>query len=105
MIEAAPALTTDKSVRLFEKFGIFTKVELLSREEIIYETYAKTINIEALTMIDMAAKQIIHRRGTGGTRRAAGTGRAGGKDRTGERAGVLLQGQSYSRDGRAPLAL
>ncbi len=59
MIEAAPALTTDKSVRLFEKFGIFTKVELLSREEIIYETYAKTINIEALTMIDMAAKQII----------------------------------------------
>lgn len=59
MIEAAGTLTTEKAVRLFEKFGIFTKVELESREEIIYETYAKTINIEALTMIDMAGKQII----------------------------------------------
>lgn len=59
MIEAACTLTTDKAVRLFEKFGIFTKVELESREEIIYETYAKTINIEALAMIDMAGKQII----------------------------------------------
>ena len=58
-IEAAPTLTTDKAVKLFEKFGIFTKAELESREEIIYETYAKTINIEALTMIDMASKQII----------------------------------------------
>ena len=59
MIEAASTLTTDKAVSLFEKFGIFTKVELESREEIIYETYAKTINIEALTMIDMAGKKII----------------------------------------------
>ena len=59
MIEAAETLTTDKAVSLFEKFGIFTKVELQSREEIIYETYAKTINIEALTMIDMAGKKII----------------------------------------------
>ena len=59
MIEAASTITTDKAVRLFEKFGIFTKVELESREEIIYETYAKTINIEALAMIDMAGKQII----------------------------------------------
>ena len=59
MIEAASTLTTEKAVRLFEKFHIFTKVELESREEIIYETYAKTINIEALAMIDMAGKQII----------------------------------------------
>ena len=59
MIEAASTLTTDKSVALFERFGIFTRVELESREEIIYETYAKTINIEALTMIDMASKDII----------------------------------------------
>lgn len=59
MIEAAGTLTTDKAVALFEKFGIFTRVELESREEIIYETYAKTINIEALTMIDMAGKKII----------------------------------------------
>ena len=59
MIEAACTITTDKAVALFEKFGIFTRVELESREEIIYETYAKTINIEALTMIDMAGKDII----------------------------------------------
>ncbi|MCR4691324.1 MAG: glutamine synthetase III [Lachnospiraceae bacterium] len=58
-IEAAAVLTDDATVALFEKFGIFTRVELASREEIIYETYAKTINIEALTMIDMAGKQII----------------------------------------------
>jgi glutamine synthetase len=59
MIEAVETLTTDKSVKLFEKFGIFTKAELESRAEVLYETYAKTINIEALTMIDMASKQII----------------------------------------------
>lgn len=59
MIEAVETLTTDKSVNLFEKFGIFTKAELESRAEVLYETYAKTINIEALTMIDMASKQII----------------------------------------------
>ncbi|MDE6992012.1 MAG: glutamine synthetase III [Lachnospiraceae bacterium] len=59
MIEAASTITTDKAVALFERFGIFTRVELESREEIIYETYAKTINIEALTMIDMAGKDII----------------------------------------------
>ena len=59
MIEAASTITTDKAVKLFEKFGIFTRGELESREEVLYETYAKTINIEALTMIDMASKQII----------------------------------------------
>lgn len=59
MVEAVETLTTDKAVRLFEKFHIFTKAELESREEVLYETYAKTINIEALTMIDMAAKQIL----------------------------------------------
>ena len=59
MVEAVETLTTDKAVKLFEKFGIFTRAELESREEILYETYAKTINIEALTMIDMASKQIL----------------------------------------------
>lgn len=59
MVEASSALTTEKSIALFEKFGIFTKVELESREEILYETYSKTINIEALTMIQMAKKQIL----------------------------------------------
>ncbi|MBE5847475.1 MAG: glutamine synthetase type III [Lachnospiraceae bacterium] len=59
MVESVDALTTDKAVRLFEKFGIFTRTELESREEILYETYAKTINIEAQTMVAMASKQII----------------------------------------------
>ncbi len=59
MVEAVETLTTEKSIRLFEKFGIFTEAELHSRAEILYETYAKTINIEALTMLDMANKQII----------------------------------------------
>lgn len=59
MVESVSALTTEKSIKLFEKFGIFTKAELESRAEILYEQYSKTINIEALTMIDMARKQII----------------------------------------------
>ncbi len=59
MIDAAGALTTEKAVKLFGRFGIFTEKELISRREIIYETYSKTLNIEALTMIDMAGKQII----------------------------------------------
>ncbi len=59
MVEAVDTLTTKKSIQLFEKFGIFTEAELHSRAEILYETYAKTINIEALTMIDMANQQII----------------------------------------------
>lgn len=59
MIDAVDTLITDKSVKLFEKFGIFNKVELESRAEILYETYAKTLHIEALTMIDMAEKKII----------------------------------------------
>lgn len=59
MVEAVDTLTTEKSVKLFEKFGIFTRAELESRAEVLYEIYAKTINIEALTMIDMANKQYI----------------------------------------------
>ncbi len=58
-IEAADVLTTKKAVKLFESYGVYTKTELESRKEIIFENYAKTINIEALTMIDMASKQII----------------------------------------------
>ena len=59
MVEAIPAITTDKAVELFERFSVFTKAELESRAEIQYEAYAKAINIEARTMIDMASKQII----------------------------------------------
>ncbi|MBQ8139434.1 MAG: glutamine synthetase III [Lachnospiraceae bacterium] len=58
-IDAAASLTTDKAVELFEKFGIYSKTELESRKEITYETYSKTTNIEALTMIDMAKKLYI----------------------------------------------
>ena len=59
MVDAVPTLTTPKAIALFEKFHIFTKAELESREAILYETYSKTINIEALTMLHMAKKQII----------------------------------------------
>ena len=59
MIDSIDTLTTEKSVKLFEKFGIFSGAELESRAEILYETYTKTVNIEARTMIDMASKQII----------------------------------------------
>ena len=51
MVDAIPALTTDKAIGLFEKFHVFTKAELESRAEIQYETYAKAINIEAKAMI------------------------------------------------------
>ena len=59
MVEAVETLTTEKAIKLFERFGIFTEAELESRAEILYETYAKTINIEALTMVDMANKQLV----------------------------------------------
>ncbi len=59
MVEAIPAITTEKAVKLYESFGVFTKAELESRAEVEYEAYSKVINIEARTMIDMAGKQII----------------------------------------------
>ena len=58
-VESIKYLTTDKTVELFEKFGVFTRAELESRAEIKYETYAKAINIEARAMIDIASKHII----------------------------------------------
>ena len=59
MVDAIPAYVAPQNVAAFEKFNVFTKTELESRVEIEYETYAKTINIEAKTMIDVAGKQII----------------------------------------------
>ena len=59
MVESVESLTTEKSIRLFEKFGIFTEAELRATEEVLYEIYSKSINIEAQTMIDMAKKQIL----------------------------------------------
>jgi len=58
-VASVAALTTDESVRIFEKHHVLNKIELHSRAEITYENYIKVINIEALTMIDMTAKQII----------------------------------------------
>ena len=59
MVAAVPSLTTEKAVNLFEKFHIFTKVELESRSEVLYEGYAKVINIEAQTMLHMVPKHYI----------------------------------------------
>ena len=59
MVDAIPALTTDKAIAMFEKFGVFTKAELESREEIQYEIYAKEINIEARAMINITNKTLI----------------------------------------------
>ena len=59
MIDSIEALTTDKAILLYERFGIYNRAELESRKEILYETYVKTINIEAKTMIDMASREIL----------------------------------------------
>ena len=59
MIDSVEALTTDKAIRLYERFGIYNRAELESRKVIVYETYVKTIHIEAKTMIDMASKDIL----------------------------------------------
>ncbi len=58
-VDALPHYTDEKNVKMFEKFGVYTKTELESRTEILLENYLKTLNIEALTMIDMAKKDIL----------------------------------------------
>jgi len=59
MVDAIPALVTDKAIRLFEKHKVFSAAELHSRVEIMYESYIKAINIEAKTMISMAQTKFI----------------------------------------------
>ena len=59
MVDAIPELTRPESVALFERHGVYTAKELQARADVAYELYAKTINIEALTMIDMAGKDIL----------------------------------------------
>ena len=54
MVDAIPALVTEKAIKLFGKHNVFSAVELHSRAEIMYELYSKAINIEAKTMISMA---------------------------------------------------
>jgi glutamine synthetase len=57
--EALGALMTENNVKLFTKNSVYTEKELESRHEIFLENYAKTINIEALTMIDLANKRVV----------------------------------------------
>lgn len=59
MVESIDEMVSEKAVKVFEKFGVFTRAELESRAEIKYETYAKALNIEARSMIDIASKHII----------------------------------------------
>ena len=59
MVDAVPELVKPASVALFAHQGVFTEKELRARADVSYELYAKTINIEALTMIDMAGKDIV----------------------------------------------
>ncbi|MCD8190767.1 MAG: glutamine synthetase III [Clostridiales bacterium] len=59
MVDAIPVLTQPDVVEMFEKFGIYTRAELESREEVSYENYAKRIGVEAKVMIHMAGKQYI----------------------------------------------
>ena len=56
---ALPALIDEKNIKLMEDFGVLTKVEMESRYEVEMEHYAKIINIEALTMLEMARKQLL----------------------------------------------
>ena len=59
IVDAVPALLTPKAEALFTKFGIYTKAELEARAEIMYETYAKVLKIEAKTMTHMAGKHYV----------------------------------------------
>ncbi|MGN0595665.1 MAG: glutamine synthetase III [Hominimerdicola sp.] len=57
--EAVPCFASPKNIELFTKYGVYTEAELHSRVEILLDEYCKTLNIEALTMIDMAKKDIL----------------------------------------------
>ena len=58
-VDAFPYLTKKKNIELFTEFSVMSEVELRAREEILFENYAKVIDIEARTMIDIANKKII----------------------------------------------
>ncbi|MBE6842594.1 MAG: glutamine synthetase type III [Ruminococcus sp.] len=57
-VDCVPKYMAEKNVELFEKFKVYSRTEIASRTEILLDNYSKVINIEALTMIDMAKKQI-----------------------------------------------
>ncbi len=58
-VDALPAFIAPKNVKLFETHGVFSRTELASRYEILVEDYSKIINIEALTMLEMAKREIL----------------------------------------------
>lgn len=58
-VDAVPHYYDEKNVALLEKFGIFSRSQIISRVDILLERYSKTINIESLTMIDMTKKKFI----------------------------------------------
>ena len=58
-VDALPHYIDDKYVSMFEKFKVYTRAEIASRMDILLENYSKVINIEALTMLDMAKKSIL----------------------------------------------
>ena len=58
-VDALPAFVEPKYIEVFVKNGVFSETEIRSRYEILLEHYSKTLNIEALTMLDMAKKQIL----------------------------------------------
>ncbi len=57
--DCLPYLIAEKNVKLFEEHKVFTKAELEARHEIYFENYCKTLNIEALTVLDMVSKDIL----------------------------------------------
>ncbi len=59
MVDTLSCLTDKSTIELFERHKVMTRVELTSRQEVGYESYAKAINIEARTMIDMVKKEIL----------------------------------------------
>lgn len=58
-VEAIPAVVTEKNIKVFEKHNVLSSVESHSRYEIMLENYVKTMRIEALTMVEMASRQIL----------------------------------------------
>jgi len=58
-VDAAPALIAEKNIKVLEKHGVLNRAEIFARYEICLENYIKTIRIEALTMIEMASRQIL----------------------------------------------
>ncbi len=58
-VDAAPAMTSEKNIALLEEMGVLSRVEVMSRYEVIIEHYAKVLHIEAMTMLEMANKQLI----------------------------------------------